>query len=31
MQRLLNKSEKEKSEMNKKIQNTVPVNYDYVL
>ena len=31
MQRLLNESEKERSEMNKKIQNTVPVNYDYVL
>ena len=31
MQRLLNESEKERSEMNKRIQNTVPVNYDYVL
>ena len=31
MQRLLNESEKERSEMNKRIQNTVPVNYDYAL
>ncbi len=28
MQRLLNKSEKERNEMMKKIKSTVPVNYD---
>ena len=31
MQRLLNKSEKERSEMMKIIKNTVPVNYDSFL
>ena len=31
MQRLLNKSEKERSEMMKIIKNTVPVNYDTLL
>ena len=31
MQRLLNKSEKERNEMMKKIKNTVPVNYDSFL
>ena len=31
MQRLLNKSEKERSEMMKIIKNTVPVNYDSCL
>ena len=31
MQRLLNKAEKERSEMMKKIERTVPVNYDAYL
>ena len=31
MQRLLNKAEKERSEMMKKIESTVPVNYDAYL
>ena len=30
MQRLLNNSEKEKMEMLKKIENSVPVNYDFI-